>query len=254
MSTAASCSKPDGRQPPSGSRTAASSDSMRLEKRRRFSHKVSLRLSAVYGPPPPLEPGDPLGGLISTILSQHTSDSNTDRAFASLLARFGDFEAVRVAAVEDIAAAIRSGGLAEVKAPRIRNVLQEIKRDRGDLNLDFLNWLDLAEARRYLMGLSGVGPKTAACVLLFNCGRPAIPVDTHVHRVSRRLGLIGPKVSAERAHDDLAEIVPADEAYAFHVNLIRHGREQCKALRPRCGTCPIADICPKVGVSTAQIS
>jgi len=108
--------------------------------------------------------------------------------------------------------------------------------------------MDLAEARRYLMGLGGVGPKTAACVLLFACGRPAIPVDTHVHRVSRRLGLIGPRTSAEQAHAQLEAIVPPDEAYRFHVNLIRHGRQACKAQRPRCELCPLEDICPKVGV------
>jgi endonuclease-3 len=211
--------------------------------------EVNARLSESYSPPPPLQPQDPLSELIATILSQHTSDLNTERAFRALIERFGDFEAVRVAPVGAIEAAIRSGGLARVKAPRIKRALKQLKAERGELSLDFLAGLDLADARRYLMGLGGVGPKTAACVLLFACGRPAIPVDTHVHRVSRRLSLIGPRTSAEQAHAALEALVPPDQAYSFHVNLIRHGRKICKAQRPRCEICPLADICPKVGVA-----
>src|SRR5688572_27439265 len=157
--------------------------------------EINARLLAAYGPPPPRQQLDPLAELIATILSQHTSDINTERAFASLLDRFGDFEAVRAAPVEAIEAAIRGGGLARVKAPRIKRVLDQITSQRGSLSLEFLHDLDLDEARAFLTGLDGVGPKTAACVLLFACGKPAIPVDTHVHRVSRRLGLIGPRLA-----------------------------------------------------------
>jgi len=214
-----------------------------------YVEKVQARLTRFYGPPPPLQPGDPLVGLISTMLSQHTSDLNSERAMSVLLDRFRDFESVLDAPIEEIEGAIRVGGLATVKARRIKRVLEEIKRDHGTLSLDFLVELSLAEARGYLTSLAGVGPKTAACVLLFDCGRPAIPVDTHVHRVSRRLGLIGSKVSADRAHGELERLVPTEQAYQFHVNLIRHGREICKARQPRCPVCPLDDCCPKVGVA-----
>jgi endonuclease-3 len=200
---------------------------------------ANARLLAVYGPPPPRQPQDPLSELVATILSQHTSDLNTERAFGSLLETFGSFEAVRDAPVGAIEEAIRAGGLARVKAPRIKQVLERLQAERGELNLDFLRDLPLAEARAYLTGLGGVGPKTAACVLLFALERPAIPVDTHVHRVSRRLGLIGPSTSAERAHPALEAIVPPEQAYAFHMNLIRHGRQAC----------PVAELCPRVGIA-----
>lgn len=210
--------------------------------------EVNARLLAKYGVPGSYERMDPLSELIATILSQHTSDANSARAFSSLMERFGSFEAVRAASVEEIEAAVRSGGLGWVKAQRIKRVLEEIHSSKGKLDLDFLNLMELAEARQYLTGLSGVGPKTAACVLLFACGHPAIPVDTHVHRVSRRLGLIGPRASAEQAQAELEAIVPPDQAYNFHVNLIRHGRGTCKAPQPRCWECPLDSICPKVGV------
>jgi endonuclease-3 len=209
--------------------------------------EVNARLLASYGVPPPYEPMDPLGQLIATILSQHTSDVNTARSFNTLMDRFGSFDAIRRAPVQEIEAAIRVGGLARTKAPRIKRALERLHAEHGRLDLDFLARLELADARRYLTGLGGVGPKTAACVLLFSFGKPAIPVDTHVHRVSRRLGLIGPGTTAEQAHVELEAVVPADQAYNFHVNLIRHGRQTCKALRPLCGLCPLEDICPKAG-------
>lgn len=212
-------------------------------------HELHLRLLDHYGPPPPRAGLDPLSELVLTILSQHTSDRNSERAFASLRARFPTWEAVRDADVAEVAAAIQSGGLAWQKAPRIQRILRELGEKHGELSLDFLRELPLEEARAYLTGLDGVGPKTAACVLLFACGLPALPVDTHVHRVSRRLGLIGPRESAERAHALLEAMVPAELVYPFHMNLIRHGREICKAPRPRCAACPLADLCPKVGVA-----
>ena len=209
---------------------------------------VLERLRARYGEPAPRRPDDPLAELVQTILSQHTSDVNTARAYASLRAAFETWDAVLVAPTPAVADAIRSGGLAEVKAPRIQAVLAAIRQDRGELSLDFLRDLDVQEGRRYLTALAGVGPKTAACVLLFSLGMPTLPVDTHVHRVARRLGLIGPKVGAARAHVALEAAIRPGDVYAFHMLLIHHGRAICRAPVPRCSACPLADICPRVGV------
>lgn len=210
--------------------------------------EVLARLRGYYGDPAPRQTDGPLAELIQTILSQNTSDLNTERAFASLWARFGGWPAILAAPTLEVADAIRLGGLANVKAPRIQGVLAAILADRGELSLDFLGGLPLDEARRYLTSLGGVGPKTAACVLLFALGMPALPVDTHVHRVSKRLGLIGPKIAAEPAHALLEAMIPPDQMFDAHMLLIKHGRVICKALRPRCGDCPLADACPKVGV------
>jgi endonuclease III len=210
--------------------------------------EVLARLRVYYGSPEPRRSDGPLAELVQTILSQNTSDVNTERAFASLWSRFGDWQAIAAAPTSAIADAIRSGGLAEIKAPRIKGVLEAIQRDRGTLSLDFLAELPLDEARAYLTSLGGVGPKTAACVLLFALGMPALPVDTHVHRVSKRLGLIGERISAEAAHRLLESAIPPAEMYDAHMLLIRHGRVICKALRPRCEVCPLGDVCPKVGV------
>ena len=209
---------------------------------------VLASLRAYYGNPEPRRTDGPLAELILTILSQNTSDVNTDRAFAGLWGRFGSWAAIVAAPTPEIADAIRSGGLAEIKAPRIKGVLEAIQRDRGDLSLEFLADFSVNDARAYLTSLKGVGPKTAACVLLFALGMPALPVDTHVHRVSRRLGLIGPKVSAEAAHAILEAAIPPGQMYDAHMLLIRHGRVLCKALRPRCDPCPLTASCPKVGV------
>jgi endonuclease III len=240
-------------QPSDGTRHLA--DSLESDRDRRSIHarEINARLLDSYGAPPPQAPADPLRELITTMLSQHTSDVNSARAFAALLQRFGSLDAVRRAAVEEIEAAIRSGGLARTKAPRIKRVLEQLHSERGRLDLDFLGELPVSEARRYLTSLGGVGPKTAACVLLFALGKPAIPVDTHVHRVSRRLGLIGPRASAQQAQLLLEAIVPPDQAYNFHVNLIRHGRRTCRAQRPLCTACPLEDICPKVGVRPSTL-
>jgi len=211
--------------------------------------EVMARLRACYGTPEPRRSDGPLAELIQTILSQNTSDVNTERAFASLSARFGSWDAILAAPTPAVADAIRSGGLAEIKAPRIKGVLAAIVADRGELSLDFLAELPLEEARSYLTSLGGVGPKTAACVLLFALGMPALPVDTHVHRVSKRLGLIGPKIGAEAAHRLLEGMIPPDQMFDAHMLLIRHGRVLCKALRPRCDACPLTNACPKVGVT-----
>ena len=209
---------------------------------------VLARLRAHYGAPAPHRSEDPLAELVQTILSQHTSDVNTARAYASLRANVGSWEAIRQAPTAQIADAIRLGGLAEVKAPRIKAALESIWQEHGALSLDFLRALDVEAGRRYLTTLGGVGPKTAACVLLFALNKPALPVDTHVFRVSRRLGLIGPRTPAARAHLELEPGLPPSDVYDFHVLLIGHGRQLCKALRPRCSSCPLADVCPRVGI------
>jgi len=206
--------------------------------------EIDRLLEAEYGRPAPRRKLRPLDELVLTILSQHTSDANSSRAFESLLRRFPTWDAVMDAEPEEIAETIRSGGLARIKAVRIKQLLQRLHEEQGALDLDFLCDMPLEEARRFLLDLGGVGPKTAACVLLFACGHPAFPVDTHVHRVSRRLGLIGPKVSAEEAHRILENAVSPEKTYPFHVNLIVHGRQLCKAQRPRCGACPLAPVCP----------
>jgi endonuclease III len=206
--------------------------------------EVLTRLHGVYGPLPWRPSRDPIGELVLTILSQHTSDRLSGRAFAELLQNYPDWEAVRQAPTPEIRDAIRFGGLSEVKAPRLKQVLTRIREQRGDYDLNFLADLPIEEAREWLLALPGVGPKTAACVLMFALGRPAPPVDTHVYRVAQRLGLVPAKMSADKAHAHLEAAVPADDVYAFHIGLIRHGRYVCTARAPRCGDCVLATICP----------
>ena len=201
-------------------------------------------LGGQYGP---VEWGpryDPASELVSTILSQHTSDVNSHRAFASLMDRFGSLDAVADAPADEIEESIRMGGLAKVKAPRIKEVLQRVREMVGNYDLSFLAEMPLPEAKAWLMDLPGIGPKTAAIILCFSLGMPAMPVDTHIYRVSKRLGLIGRKISAEAAHDILEPMVAAEDVFAFHVYLIQHGRAVCKAQRPRCERCVLASGCP----------
>ncbi len=204
---------------------------------------VADRLREMYGVPEWRPHLSPLDELVSTILSQNTSDTNRDRAFEALKARFPTWEAVRDAPLDAIIETIRPAGLANQKGPRIQEVLWRITEERGELSIDFLADLPLAEAKAWLTGLNGVGPKTAAIILLFAFGRPAFPVDTHVHRLSRRIGLIGPQVSAEKAHDLMEQIVPPEEYLDFHLLLIGHGREVCHAHHPRCEICPLQEYC-----------
>jgi endonuclease-3 len=220
-----------------------------IEQRQRETPPPSLgwvleRLRARYGQPERSRPQAPIDELVATILSQHTSDLNTERAFASLKEAFPTWDTVIDAADADVADAIRVGGLADVKAPRIRHVLREVREQVGSFDLSFLAALPLDDARAWLTALNGVGPKTASCVLLFSLDRPAMPVDTHVHRVSLRLGLIPERTSAERAHALLEAIVPDGEAYAAHMLMIRHGRETCVARRPKCAACVLVQCCP----------
>ncbi len=205
--------------------------------------RVHERLLAAYGAPV-RQPGDPLAALVSTILSQNTNDVNRDRAFARLRERFPTWEAVRDAPVEEVMEAVRPAGLAPTKAPRIQEALRRISAERGALSLDFLADLPLEEARTWLRAIPGVGPKTAAIVLLFALGRPAFPVDTHIHRVARRLGLIPQQVSREQAHELLEALLPPDIYYPFHINLIAHGRTVCHARNPECARCVIREDCP----------
>ncbi len=205
--------------------------------------EIDRRLTALYHPPeePPFT--DPIDELVLTILSQNTNDRNRDLAFRRLRERFPTWEAVRDAPLDAVIEAIRPAGLAQTKAPRIQEVLRLITAREGKLSLDFLRTMPLEEARAWLTSLKGVGPKTAAIVLLFSLGRPAFPVDTHVHRVSKRLGLIPPRTSRERAHTLLEAIIPPERYLPFHLALIEHGRALCRARAPRCEACPLRDLC-----------
>ena len=205
-------------------------------------------LEAAYGPRPLKPNGDPLGELIQTILSQNTSDANSRPAYQNLRRAFPRWEQVLDAPVQAIAEPIKSGGLAVIKAKRIQEALREILRQRGHLNLDFLNELPVKEGLEWLKSLKGVGDKTANCVLLFALGKPALPVDTHIFRVSKRLGLIPPKASFEEAHQSLIKKVPTARLYPFHMLMIEHGRRVCSAQRPRCPDCPLNAVCPSYSV------
>lgn len=200
-------------------------------------------LNETYGRPVWESHGPPVDILVGTILSQATADVNTSRAFAELTAHFPDWESVMNAPPEEVVAAIHSAGLSNVKGPRIQNALRHVYRERGELSLDFLDDLTTAEAMKWLTNIEGIGPKTASIILLFAFGRDAFPVDTHVHRVTARLGLIPPRMSAEKAHAFLAELGPPETYYPIHINLIRHGREICHARNPQCVICPLKDWC-----------
>jgi endonuclease-3 len=197
------------------------------------------RLRELYGPLRNEPHGDPVHELVLTILSQNTSDTNRDVAYRRLRDRFPDWTAVRDAPTEEVVAAIRPGGLANTKGPRIQAVLAELGEEP---DLDWLRDAPREEAIEYLTSLPGVGRKTAACVMIFALGRPEIPVDTHVHRVGGRLGLFPPSISLEGAHDEMLAITDRDDAYELHMNLIAHGRRVCRP-RPRCGECALARMC-----------
>lgn len=216
----------------------------REDGRRRIA-AICRRLGKVYGPvePPPQRPV--LDALVATILSQNTSDANSHAAFEELRQRFEDWDAVRRAPAGRIARAIRKAGLSNRKAPRIKAILKRVYDERGELSLNSLCRMPTAEALEYLRELDGVGPKTAACVLLFACRKPVLPVDTHVHRVSRRLGLIGPGTDAAKAHEELARLVPPRRVLEFHIQLVRHGRTICSARGPKCDQCRLLDLCPE---------
>lgn len=204
---------------------------------------VHRRLVAEQGPSERKQKRPIIDELVMTVLSQHTSDTNSGRAFATLKSRFPTWQQVADAPAEEIADAIRSGGLADQKAPRIKRILAEIEAREGALDLSRLNELDDQSVDEYLCELPGVGPKTAACVLVFSMGRAAFPIDTHVHRIVRRLGWVDDRATADRAHRTLGPRVPPDIRYELHIALINHGRNVCKAQRPRCGECVLLDLC-----------
>ena len=197
-----------------------------------------------YGPfsqEPRLPPTDE---MVFTILSQHTSDINSSRAFRRLMDRFATLEEVAAAEIPEIETAIAPGGLAKIKAPRIKAVLNKILELNGSLDLSFLREMPLTDAKAWLRRLPGIGPKSAGIVLSFSLGMPAMAIDTHIYRVCQRLGVIGPKVSADKAHDILEEKVEPEEVFNFHVSYINHGRQVCRAQRPMCAECLAAYLSP----------
>ena len=185
----------------------------------------------------------PLDELIFTILTQHTSDLNAEKAYKNLMDHYQDFERLLDSDEKTVAKLIRTGGLANIKSRRILHVLSEIKYRVGKLDIDFLQDMDLQEARNWLTSIKGIGPKTASCVLAFSFGFPAIPVDTHIHRVSKRLGLISKNTSADEAHNILEAKINLKDHYKFHVLVIEHGRKVCHSRKPSCRECKIKNLC-----------
>jgi len=209
--------------------------------------RITTLLHQAYGPCRPLRRRDnPLNTLIHTILSQNTSDANSDRAYAALRRRFPAWEDVHRAPLRTLISSIRSGGLANIKAVRIKALLEEIWAEQGHFDLSFLRDLSDEEVRAYLARFKGIGSKTIACVLLFGMGRPAFPVDTHVFRVSRRLGLVDGRQTPEKAQEFLESRIPPDGRHALHLYLVQHGRQVCKAQRPLCAECVLARVCDSV--------
>ena len=204
---------------------------------------IAAILTDVYGKLDWSRNQDGMDELISCILSQNTNDTNRDRGFARLKAAFPNWEALRFADLDDLKEAIRPAGLANQKAPRIQAVLAVIYERVGDYNIDFLDGLSIDEAKAWLVALKGIGPKTAAIVLCFAYNRPAFPVDTHIFRVSKRIGFLPAKISADDAHPVMEAIAPPDDYYQFHIQLIQHGRDTCHARTPACERCPISAHC-----------
>lgn len=205
--------------------------------------KVHEKLLEFYGEPVWRNPLQAIDELVSTILSQNTNDVNRDRAFEALRAKFPTWEAVRDAKERDVVNAIRVAGLANQKGPRIQQVLKAITRERGNLDLSFLKELSVDEARNWLTKFNGVGPKTAAIVLCFSLDMPAFPVDTHVYRVTGRIGLHPERMTVEQAHPHLEALFPPETYYAAHLNIIRLGREICTARKAMCEKCPLVKLC-----------
>ncbi|HEV2763052.1 MAG TPA: hypothetical protein VGV38_08660 [Pyrinomonadaceae bacterium] len=207
-------------------------------------HYIVQNLERAYGVPVnKWTDWPPLDMLVATILSQATSDTNSERTFAELKKRFPTWEAVLNARRSKVADAIRLGGLADQKAAVIQDLLRQLKAHTGSLDLSFLRGLTVEEATRFLSQFRGVGPKTAACTLLFACDKETFPLDTHIFRVLRRVGLVPEKATDRRAHELLNRLVPRGKFYSLHVNLIRHGRRLCRPRDPLCSRCPIVEYC-----------
>lgn len=218
---------------------------------------IIQNLRAVYGVPKLTHGLDPLDVLIETILSQSTTNANSKRAFESLKQRFPDWELARRARVGSIEAAIKSGGLAKQKSVRIKELLNEIHKRRGSLDLAFLKTAPLEEASAFLGSFKGVGPKTVACTLLFAFNRPLFPIDTHIFRIARRLGLIPEKCSDEEAHQLMSELIPPTRYFEVHINLIRLGRQVCRPSDPLCERCCLVDYCEyyaERGMSSVRVN
>jgi endonuclease III len=217
--------------------------SSELREQRRLVKYITQNLEATYGVPVNDSPYDPLSELILTVLSQSTSDINSRRAFENLKRRFPDWESARRARPSSIAAAIKSGGLANAKSVTIKNALNEIKKRRGELDLSFLKTSRVEEAWEFLTSLTGVGPKTAACVLLFACDIKIFPMDVHILRITKRIGLVPERFTDEQSHKRMEKLVPPNKHYSLHVNLIRHGRQICRPKNPKCDECPLVEQC-----------
>jgi len=202
------------------------------------------RLQKRYGRQIPRKRANGVELLVETNLSQNTSNKNSAAGYRQLRRRFKTWEAVADAPVEEVERWIRVSGLSKIKAPRIQAILRQIRAQRGRISLEFLNRMPAAEAAPYLRKFNGIGPKTVACLLLFAFNMPVFPVDTHIHRIARRLKWIGPKVSAEKAHEILEPAISPENRYEMHVLLIDHGRATCKAISPKCETCVLLNLCP----------
>jgi endonuclease-3 len=210
-------------------------------------NRITLLLEKEYGIPRRARPRDPLDILIETILSQNTNDQNRDKAYQRLKTRFPRWEDVLRARTKPIVSAIRPGGLAEQKARRIREILHWIKKQEGKLSLSFLRKMDSEEIKKTIGPLKGVGPKTLNCLLLFGLRREAFPVDTHIHRIGRRLRFIPEWMGAEKAHERMSPLIPEKKSLSLHLNLIRFGRSVCKARNPACDVCFLSGECPDLG-------
>ena len=209
--------------------------------------RVAALLRQLYGPRRQQRRRDnPLDSLVYTLLSQNTSNLNSERAYANLRRRFSTWEDVHRASLRELIAAIRTGGLANIKAVRIKALLEEIWKVQRHFDLSFLRDLSDEEVEAYLGHIRGIGSKTVACVLLFGLGRATFPVDTHVFRVSRRLGLLNGQVTPEKAQEFLGPRIPPGDRYALHLHIVEHGRQVCKAQRPLCSDCVLARLCDHV--------
>ena len=205
--------------------------------------KCEAALAEAYGRPVWDGPGDPVDMLVETLLSHNVNDVNRDRAYRRLRERFANWDDVADADLSEVAEAVRPAGFPAIKGARIQTALRTIRDHFGSISLQTMQDWPNGQAKEYLRAFPGVGPKTAACVLCFAMGRPVMPVDTHVGRITRRLGLVPERATAEEAHDIMDSITPPELVYPFHVEMIRHGRALCRPTKPGCDRCPITNEC-----------
>ncbi|MFI5381702.1 MAG: endonuclease III domain-containing protein [Tepidisphaerales bacterium] len=207
-------------------------------------HRIVELLETEYERPRWTRETGGVGMLVATILSQHTSDKNSAAAFRQLWRRFRNWNAVANAPVEEIERHIRVSGLSRLKAPRIRSILRAIREEHGKIDIEFLAGWPAGRAMEYLLKFKGVGPKTAACVLLFAFGMAVFPVDTHIHRIAQRLGLVSSRATAEQTQERLLPLIEPRDCHALHIMLIAHARQTCRASSPKCGACVLRRMCP----------